>query len=246
MNTNARYRYRLERREYGSMIGDFFKRDNLDETSTTLADHGPYTLWKGKYTTGPNSWNFTRARIFCGTKLLFDVKRNYSTMWYAFVLNHAVTGQDYFLTSENYWGGYSAFNLTTGYVTRHIPEKQEKDRWCWGSILPSPSGTRIAVDGCYWASSWTTRVYDFSKPTKEPFPILWDGERPDHSWAFGGGAQRWDDENRLIVDCFRIDDSGDFAEDPRPYEEQSDDDDGMLHREMRIDILSGDAEEVTA
>lgn len=107
-----------------------------------------------------------------------DIRRNYPSFWFVWIEVHPRTGHDYLLCGKDYWGSYSIVDLTTAQVLDQVPVGQhngDDDRWCWAAVYPSPDGTKLAVEGCWWACPYDVRVYDFIDPTVVPLPKLYDG-----------------------------------------------------------------------
>lgn len=139
---------------------------------------GRYRLVTTPYGTKPNSWDYTLGELYrlptfreLGAFKMAEVRRNYSTFWFAWVENHPVTGHDYLLTGEDYQG-FTVVNLTTGTVSSYVPdEAYEGHGWCPVSAEVLPDGVTLKVSGCYWACPYEVRLYDFSAPDDPAFPL---------------------------------------------------------------------------
>ena len=139
---------------------------------------GRWRLVTTPYGTKPNSWNYTLGEVFrlplfreLGGLKVAEVRRNYSTFWFAWVENHPVTGHDYLLTGEDYQG-FTVVNLTTGTVSSYVPdEAYEGHGWCPTSAEVLPDGVTLKVSGCYWACPYEVRLYDFSAPDDPALPL---------------------------------------------------------------------------
>lgn len=168
----------LERRRIE--VGKFFENTPTGSEEVSL---GKYRLLLEKYPTKPGCWNYCRGRIYLGDKLLADIKRNYGHFQHFFIENHPVTGHDYLLCGEDYQG-YNVVDLTTGENHAFLSaDAKQGFGWCWASIENFDRETcELTVEGCFWASPYDCRVYDFKNPSQLPLPILreYDPEpRPD-------------------------------------------------------------------
>lgn len=170
--------HRLKLAEFASTL----KPEQIHEES-----FNGYRLVVSKLATGENTWDYTQGDIYDqdGNKL-FSVIRNYHRFWFQWV-GHP-NGNTYFLCGEDYQG-YSVINLTEG-TKLDLQPGMAGYSFCWDDVFVSPGGTKIAVYGCYWASSYELRIYDFSDPTNIIFPQLETG--PKQYWENLVG---WKDDN---------------------------------------------------
>lgn len=132
---------------------------------------GEYSLEIIEYTSGPESWNYSRGMVRQAEsqRIIADVKRNLAGFWFAWVLR---PDGEYLLCGEDYQG-YNVIDLNRGVNSLTFPLEAYKGRgFCWGSVYPSPTGQLIAVEGCYWGSSNDVVIYDFSDPCRSPLPEL--------------------------------------------------------------------------
>jgi hypothetical protein len=163
-------RYQERRRA----IEAFFVPENVvsDSSKVTASPSGHYELEVVRYTTKPNSWDYSRGlvRRLADGKVIADIKRNYSHFWHAWV-KHA-NGNEYFLCGEDYQG-YSVVNLTEETCGIHFPDRGYQGfGFCWAAVYPSPDGLVLAVDGCIWACPYEIVLFDFSDPTQLPLPEI--------------------------------------------------------------------------
>lgn len=163
-------------------VDEFFTPENarLDCQHTASSPSGKYRLVTTPYGTKPGSWNYTLGEVYRVPESpetervkVAEVRRNYSSLWCAWVENHPVTGHDYLLTGEDYQG-FTVVNLSTGKVSTHIPDEAFAGHgWCPVSaeVLPAQeAGVTLKVSGCYWACPYEVRLYDFSAPDAPGFP----------------------------------------------------------------------------
>lgn len=167
-----------EYKAYRERIEKYFVEKNL--TKTEYCNYGEYSLVIGYYSTGENTWDFTRCLLFKQFKVIADIKRNYSPFIFDMIKHK--NGNVYFVCGEDYQG-YTIVNCTEETMQTFIP-----DGWfngwglCWTSInddfgncnlckfddisvkeMNDESDT-ITVDCCYWGGDSERAIYDFSNP----------------------------------------------------------------------------------
>lgn len=156
-----------------------------DETQTGLQKKflsigGKYALVITNHDTG-TGWQYSRGRVYAGENLIATICRNYTHFPFAFVLGHSKTGHDYLVCGTDYQG-QTVIELTTGNRVDYIPEK---GGFCWTEPFPNPSGTILAVPGCFWGGPYTVRFFDFSNPMSLPHPLIAEDQNADdvnHPW----------------------------------------------------------------
>lgn len=93
-------------RERRKAIERFFIEENVVAGSdkTAVSPFGKYEIEIRRYSTGPNSWNYSRGivRRLSDNKIIADIKRNYGHFWHAWV--HHINGNEYLLCGEDYQG----------------------------------------------------------------------------------------------------------------------------------------------
>ena len=138
---------------------------------------GRYRLVVTPYDQGKPYWGYTQGDIYRGNELVFSVQRNHDSFPFAWIEDHP-DGHDYMVTGEDYQG-YTILQLDTGDRWDHFPEGGHKGHgWCFVVQHPSPDRTMLAVEGCYWACPYETRIYDFSQPLG-PLSLIADLDSPD-------------------------------------------------------------------
>jgi hypothetical protein len=161
-------------RERRTAIEHFFVPENQIAGSAhrALSPSGRYALEVGRYTTGPNSWDYSRGvvtRLSDGL-VVADVKRNFGHFWQAWVAHP--NGNEYLLCGEDYQG-YSVINLTQATQAVYFPERgYDGGGFCWTAVHPAPDGLVLAMDGCYWACPYDLVLFDFSDPARLPLPEI--------------------------------------------------------------------------
>lgn len=155
-------------------VGDLSLRTVGRMLSESLSPSGKYKLTE--FEVPPlekGTWGYCSARVErvgeAGT--LFSVQRNYTNFPFAWVDDHP-DGHDYMVCGEDYQG-LTVLQLTTGKRADYLPKTAfEGLGFCHAVFHPSPTGTMLAVDGCYWAAPYEVRIYDFSAPMTLPWPLL--------------------------------------------------------------------------
>jgi hypothetical protein len=91
-----------------------------------------------------------------------DIERNIGGFLHAWVQHP--DGLESLLCGEDYQG-YTVVCLDTAEARVHFPpEAFGGHGFCWAAIHPSPDGSILAVEGCYWACPYELVMYDFSDP----------------------------------------------------------------------------------
>jgi hypothetical protein len=170
----------------------FFRKRNLKNTVEHESPSGKYRLVIGSYTTKKGCWNYSMGTVYEGDRLIKKIKRNYSAFPFAWVEGHP-NGHDYLICGEDYQG-QTFVELDTGKKRNHVPDAAKKGAgFCWATQRPSPDGTMIAVEGCYWAAPYEVVIYDFSDPMAKHPPI--EISRDHTHDAFCG----WNEDNSAQI-----------------------------------------------
>ncbi len=162
--TYSEWRTRIEER-FASMapVPDSRKRH--------LSPSGRYELEVCEYTAGETTWNYSQGTVRRSedASQVANIRRNYGLFWFAWVVNDS---EESLLCGEDYQG-YNVINLSTGVNVLTFPrEAFDGGGYCWAAAHPSPDGTVVAVEGCYWACPYSLTLYDFSDPARSPLPQL--------------------------------------------------------------------------
>lgn len=161
----------IQNRKYKKKKLEYFKPENLQIQNRKIVQEGAYTLIIDAYSTTKGAWSYTMGTVAKNEKIIANVHRNYSNFWHHFVLNHP-DGHDYLLCGEDYQG-QTVIQLDTGKRKDYLPNAAHLGAgFCWGDAKSSPSGTKLFVDGCYWACPYEMIVYDFSRPMNLPYKQL--------------------------------------------------------------------------
>lgn len=162
-------------KQYSSAYAVWLCRDETqsEDPKVQISPSGQYRLEITIHTTGKNTWQYSKGKVYrvSDNSLITEVCRNYSSFPYAWVENH-INGHNYLLCGKNYQG-QTVIELDTGERKDYLPEESNQGfGFCWARIEPSPNGTMLAVDGCYWASSYEVVIYDFTNPMNPPWEEL--------------------------------------------------------------------------
>ena len=152
--------------------------------------------------TGPGTWDYSRGIVWRKTdrKVIADIKRNFGHFPFTWMSQE---GSEYLVCGEDYQG-HSVVDLGKGVTHVFVHEGAEKGGgFCWRELRPSPDGSRLLVEGCYWDSDFEWRVYDFAHPPTGPFPVIaylsfLRGDPYDD--ALGPSDARWLDDSRVMLD----------------------------------------------
>lgn len=149
----------------------FFVKENIISTSEHYSPSNKYKLIINVFKTGEKTWEYSNGEVFKNNSLIDIVNRNYRSFPFAFVENHT-NGNDYLICGENYQG-QTIIELNTGKRFDHIPgvTTNNSGGFCWSSIKASPKKDKLLVDGCYWASPYEYKLYDFTNPLSIPKEI---------------------------------------------------------------------------
>ena len=167
---------------------------------------GMYVLDVAVHRTGSDpktpSWEYSRG-VMVDNKTqekIADIKRNFGHFPYAWVRQNQ---KEYLICGEDYQG-YSVVDLERAKTHVFIPsEALSGTGFCWAEIKPSSSGKYLLVDGCYWACDYELRLYDFSKPTELPIPMVANlsylyGNPYEESVSLHG---KWLDDRRIEIEA---------------------------------------------
>jgi hypothetical protein len=145
---------------------DFISDETMIFKEELFSPSGKYRLVITRHLTKSDCCNYSRGRVYEYDRLIADVHRNYYSFPFAWVEEHPNTGYDYLLCGEDYQG-YTVIELNTGERRDH----QDKQGWCWAEINAEEKNIFTTL-GCIWGGSFEFRVYDFTHPLEQPYPIL--------------------------------------------------------------------------
>lgn len=141
------------------------------EPKIIKSESGKYEFHLTYHTTGKNTWNLSKAKVYVGDKPLTEVYRNYSSFPYLFIEDHP-NGHDYLICGEDYQG-QTVIELDTGRRREFLPkEAKEGFGFCWSSYEFHKATQILVVNGCYWACPYEFKFYDFADPMEKGWPLL--------------------------------------------------------------------------
>lgn len=184
------HRYQLQRES----ISQFFVPENAQAESRQehLSPSGRYKLVITPFSTTPKGWNYSQGLVYEVGKdePIFEVQRNYCAFPFCWIENH-LNGHHYLVCGEDYQG-QTILELDTGERVDHCAlSRIAGSGFCWATMTPSPNGSLLAVEGCYWAAPYELVIYDFSEPLSPLIEIY----RDQHNDVFDG----WLDDNSCKV-----------------------------------------------
>lgn len=176
--------YRAKRED----VAATFARSAAGEVATHTSPSGRYRLDVTRFSTGPNTWAYSRGRVFGADheSPLAVVDRNFGSFPFSWCEGHP-SGHDYLVCGEDYQG-QTVIELDTGRRVDHVGAGVEGGwGFCWAAHYPSPCGRWLFVDGCVWAAPYELVLFDFSAPLALPYPELgrWPIETV-HGWQADG------------------------------------------------------------
>jgi hypothetical protein len=153
----------------------FVEENRLPEKQVEhLSPEGDYKLVIDYYGTGKGTWNYSRGRVYHhnGSNPIADVKRNYSSFFFAFIRPGGGDNDDYLVCGADYQG-QTFINLGTGKRRDLMSDGSEKGfGFCWAAYELMPDGVTLKVDGCYWACPYEYKFFDVSDPIGKGWPEL--------------------------------------------------------------------------
>ena len=164
-----------EMKQYNNAWRDFYFSDaqalhSDRDPEERVSPSGHYKAVITRHATSPGCWSYTKAKVYQegSDQPIAEIRRNYSSMWTAWVENHPANGHSYLLAGEDYQG-QTVVDLTTGEKRNGRPKSAGYGfGFCWVAATPSPDGTMVAVEGCFWACPYEVVIYDFSRPDECP------------------------------------------------------------------------------
>lgn len=162
-----------------NLISKYVNKPSTDFTDVVLSDK--YSLKRRSVGDG---WLITHAVVTetATGRVALEVFHRYSNFPYSFFERD---GSSYLLCTPESYQELVIVNLDTE-VVYPIDTKS----WCFSWGLVSPDGNRFAAQGCYWASSYDTRIYNI-KDLNNPVMELEEGLESDPS------EEKWIDNDHF-------------------------------------------------
>lgn len=121
------------------------------------------------------------------------------------VINHS-NGIDYLITRVDLYG-YCVVNLRSCEVFEFIPLSSflgKDELFIWTDVLYCKENNLLAVNGCYWASTFSTEVFDFSEPERLPYRRIFNSFDLENILNIDRDvtAIRWNEDGRIVLRCY--------------------------------------------
>ena len=105
------------------------------------------------------------CRLYKDDDLVYEWKNIYGKSRFATIINHSDSNK-YLVFDEDLYG-YSVLNLKTLDCIHYIPSESRldnKETFIWCNVNYNQKNNLLVVSGCYWATSYSLIVLDFTKP----------------------------------------------------------------------------------
>ena len=161
------------RQRYYQKKKEWMCRDSIatGEPTVVKSPSGKYEFHLTRHSTGKNTWNYSKAKVYRGGELLTEVCRNYGSFPSLFVEGHP-NGHDLLVCGEDYQG-QTVIELDTGRRRDFLPKEAGQGiGFCWSSYEFHAATQILVVNGCYWACPYEFKFYDFSDPMEKGWPLL--------------------------------------------------------------------------
>lgn len=171
------------------------------------SDSGKYELHVTRHTTGKNSWDYSKARVYRDGVLVTEVCRNYGSFPFLFIEGHP-NGNDFLIAGEDYQGQI-VIELNTGRRRGLLPEEAKQGfGFCWADYRFDSKSQVVVVDGCFWACPYEFKFFDFSDPMEKGWPQI---EMED---AYADSDSKWPEIDGDAFKCFESNDEDDDEDKP--------------------------------
>ena len=155
--------------EYNQLIKELdklvYSKCNLTkETSKKVLDDN-YSIKYYYYKDLDSNKDGEICRLYKDDDLVYEWKNIYGKSRLATIINHSDSNK-YLVFDEDLYG-YSVLNLKTLDCIHYIPSESRldnKETFIWCNVNYNQKNNLLVVSGCYWATSYSLIVLDFSKP----------------------------------------------------------------------------------
>ena len=155
--------------EYNQLIKELdklvYSKCNLTkETSKKVLDDN-YSIKYYYYKDLDSNKDGEICRLYKDDDLVYEWKNIYGKSRFATIINHSDSNK-YLVFDEDLYG-YSVLNLKTIDGIHYIPSESRLDNietFIWCNVNYNQKNNLLVVSGCYWATSYSLIVLDFSKP----------------------------------------------------------------------------------
>lgn len=146
-------------------MADYYKDENVIETSQHMSPSGNYKLIVKKYNTskvsGQSTWEYTQGLAYdMDNNLIGYIKRNYSEFPFVFFKQDE---KEYLVSGRSYMK-QTILDLQSGEIYDNS-DNPDVDEFCWADISQLDENT-LVVNGCYWGGGYEYKFFDFSDITK--------------------------------------------------------------------------------
>ena len=155
--------------EYNQLIKELdklvYSKCNLTkETSKKVLDDN-YSIKYYYYKDIDSNKDGEICRLYKDDDLVYEWKNIYGKSRFATIINHSDSNK-YLVFDEDLYG-YSVLNLKTLDCIHYIPSESRldnKETFIWCNVNYNQKNNLLVVSGCYWATSYSLIVLDFTKP----------------------------------------------------------------------------------
>ncbi len=155
--------------EYNQLIKELdklvYSKCNLTkETSKKVLDDN-YSIKYYYYKDLDSNKDGEICRLYKDDDLVYEWKNIYGKSRFATIINHSDSNK-YLVFDEDLYG-YSVLNLKTLDCIHYIPSESRldnKETFIWCNVNYNQKNNLLVVSGCYWATSYSLIVLDFTKP----------------------------------------------------------------------------------
>ena len=155
--------------EYNQLIKELdklvYSKCNLTkETSKKVLDDN-YSIKYYYYKDLDSNKDGEICRLYKDDDLVYEWKNIYGKSRFATIINHSDSNK-YLVFNEDLYG-YSVLNLKTLDCIHYIPSESRldnKETFIWCNVNYNQKNNLLVVSGCYWATSYSLIVLDFTKP----------------------------------------------------------------------------------
>ena len=160
-------------KRYNQKKKEWMCRDATATGEPTIykSDSGKYELHLTRHTTGENTWNYSKGKVYRDGVFITEVCRNYGSFPFLFIEGHS-NGSDFLICGEDYQGQV-VIELNTGRRRGLLPEEAKQGfGFCWSDYTFDKKSQIVVVDGCFWACPYEFRFFDFSDPMEKGWPEI--------------------------------------------------------------------------
>lgn len=127
-------------------------------------------------------------------------------------------GKYYLMTRVDLYR-YCILDFSTYEMHQYIPKDTEP--FIWTDILYCVKNNLLAVYGCYWGGTFSTEVFDFSRPEEMPYKRIFKSFDLEGEVSIDNNITplRWNEDGTIVLECYE-------------------DDEGKVKIEKTVDIMA--------